>query len=90
MLRFERGSVESLSTITCKRAISPLDGFGSTVTQNAAVRRSLVAGHSTILSRSVWTYPVFTDTFGFLTSSFDEDQRAVDNPCPRDADGVFS
>ena len=48
-----RGNVESLSTMTCDRERSPLAGFGSTVTRNAALRRSLVTGHSTTLSRSV-------------------------------------
>ena len=52
-LIFARGSVESLSTMTCDSARNPLDGFGSTVTRKAALRRSLVTGHSTTLSKSV-------------------------------------
>ena len=37
-----RGSVESLSTMTCERARSPLAGLGSMVTRNAALRSALV------------------------------------------------
>ena len=51
-LNLDRGSVESLSTITCDNTRSPLPVVGSTVTRKAAVRKSLVTGHSTTLSRA--------------------------------------
>ena len=50
--RRARGSVASLSTITCDSFCKPLEELGSMLTRKAASRSSLVMGHSTTLSKS--------------------------------------
>src|SRR3546814_1250663 len=52
LLIFERGRVESLSTITCESTRNPLALSGSTVMRKAASRTALVIGQITRLSRS--------------------------------------
>src|SRR3546814_772366 len=51
-LIFERGRVESLSTITCESTRNPLALSGSTVMRKAASRTALVIGQITTLSRA--------------------------------------
>src|SRR3546814_19829765 len=52
LLIFERGRVESWSTITCESTRNPLALYGSTVMRTAASRRELVRGEDTRLSSS--------------------------------------
>src|SRR3546814_4345405 len=52
LLIFERGRVESLSTITCESTRNPLALSGSTVMRKAASRTALVIGQITRLSSS--------------------------------------
>src|SRR3546814_5160738 len=52
LLIFERGRVESLSTITCESTRNPLTLSGSTVMRKAASRTALVTGQLTRLSSS--------------------------------------
>src|SRR3546814_1396140 len=56
LLIFERGRVESLSTITCESTRNPLALSGSTVMRQAASRTALVIGQITRLSSTAKSF----------------------------------